>query len=91
MDDFHLGPDPVLIYKVPKDGEYVLEVRDMLYRGRPGVRLPAEHRGPALRDLAVPAGRAAEHDGQARPARRQPARGEPGPGARRPTARRCVS
>jgi hypothetical protein len=35
VDDFHLGPDPVLIYSVPKDGEYVLEVRDVLYRGRP--------------------------------------------------------
>jgi len=35
VDDFHLGPDPVLIYTMPKDGEYVVEVRDVLYRGRP--------------------------------------------------------
>jgi hypothetical protein len=34
-DDYRLGPDPVLFFTVPKDGEYVLEVRDILYRGRP--------------------------------------------------------
>jgi hypothetical protein len=33
-DHFHFQPDPVLAYKVPKDGEYVLEIRDVLYRGR---------------------------------------------------------
>jgi hypothetical protein len=31
---FHYRPDPVLAYKVPQDGEYVLEVKDALYRGR---------------------------------------------------------
>jgi hypothetical protein len=35
VDDFHLGPDPVLIFTAPKDGEYVVEVRDVLFRGRP--------------------------------------------------------
>jgi Bacterial pre-peptidase C-terminal domain len=34
VDDTSLRPDPVLVYKAPKDGEYVLEVRDILYRGR---------------------------------------------------------
>ncbi len=33
-DHFHHQPDPVLAYKVPRDGEYVLEVKDALYRGR---------------------------------------------------------
>jgi hypothetical protein len=33
-DHFHYQPDPLLAYKVPKDSEYVLEVRDALYRGR---------------------------------------------------------
>jgi len=33
-DDFYHQPDPVLAYLVPKDGEYVLEVKDALYRGR---------------------------------------------------------
>jgi hypothetical protein len=32
--NFHHRPDPVLAYKVPADGDYVLEVRDALYRGR---------------------------------------------------------
>ena len=35
VDDYRFSPDPVLFFSVPKDGEYVLEVRDMLYRGRP--------------------------------------------------------
>jgi hypothetical protein len=33
-DHFHFQPDPVLAFKVPRDGEYVLEVKDALYRGR---------------------------------------------------------
>jgi hypothetical protein len=33
-DHFHHQPDPVLAYKVPADGEYVLEIKDSLYRGR---------------------------------------------------------
>lgn len=33
-DDFRDQPDPVLAYQVPRDGDYVLEVRDALYRGR---------------------------------------------------------
>jgi len=33
-DDFLFHPDPVLYYRIPADGEYVLEVRDALYRGR---------------------------------------------------------
>jgi len=33
-DDFRSNPDPVLRYVVPRDGEYVLEVKDALYRGR---------------------------------------------------------
>ncbi len=34
VDDNRLGPDPVLIFKAPADGEYVLEVTDTIYRGR---------------------------------------------------------
>jgi hypothetical protein len=33
-DHFRFHPDPVLAYRVPSDGEYVLEIRDTLYRGR---------------------------------------------------------
>ena len=33
-DDFRFHPDPVLHYRVPSDGEYVLEIRDAIYRGR---------------------------------------------------------
>jgi hypothetical protein len=34
-DDHYLfHPDPVLYCKIPKDGQYTLEVRDALYRGR---------------------------------------------------------
>jgi hypothetical protein len=33
-DDFGASPDPVACVSVPEDGEYRLEVRDALYRGR---------------------------------------------------------
>ena len=33
-DHFRFHPDPVLFYEVPKDGEYVLQIRDSIYRGR---------------------------------------------------------
>jgi len=33
-DDYLFNPDPVLLYKVPKDDEYLLEIRDSIYRGR---------------------------------------------------------
>ena len=33
-DHFQFHPDPVLFYEVPKDGEYVLQIRDSIYRGR---------------------------------------------------------
>ncbi len=33
-DDFRFHPDPVLHYEVPADGEYVIEIKDALYRGR---------------------------------------------------------
>jgi hypothetical protein len=31
---FRFNPDPLLIYRVPQDGEYLIEVRDLFYRGR---------------------------------------------------------
>jgi hypothetical protein len=33
-DDYRFHPDPVLHYTVPKDGEYTVEIKDALYRGR---------------------------------------------------------
>ena len=33
-DDFRFNPDPVIFYQVPRDGEYVLEIKDSIYRGR---------------------------------------------------------
>jgi hypothetical protein len=33
-DHFRFHPDPVLFYEVPLDGEYVLQIRDSIYRGR---------------------------------------------------------
>ncbi len=33
-DDYRFDPDPVLLYEIPADGEYVVEVHDALYRGR---------------------------------------------------------
>jgi hypothetical protein len=33
-DHWRFHPDPVLAFEVPRDGQYVLDVRDCLYRGR---------------------------------------------------------
>ncbi len=33
-DDYRFSPDPVFHYQVPADGEYIVEVRDAIYRGR---------------------------------------------------------
>jgi hypothetical protein len=33
-DDYRYHPDPVLFYEVPADGQYVLEIKDAIYRGR---------------------------------------------------------
>ena len=33
-DDYRFDPDPVLLYKIPKDGEYDLKIHDAIYRGR---------------------------------------------------------
>ena len=34
VDRFRHKPDPVLVYTIPQDGEYTLEVSDVIYRGR---------------------------------------------------------
>jgi hypothetical protein len=33
-DDYRFQPDPVLHYRIPADGDYVVEIKDALYRGR---------------------------------------------------------
>jgi len=33
-DDYRFHPDPVLFYRIPADGQYELEIRDSIYRGR---------------------------------------------------------
>jgi len=33
-DDFRFNPDPVICCEIPQTGEYVLEIRDAIYRGR---------------------------------------------------------
>lgn len=33
-DDFRFDPDPAFCFRVPEDGEYKLEIRDSIYRGR---------------------------------------------------------
>jgi len=33
-DDFRFHPDPVLRCQIPADGEYVIEIKDAIYRGR---------------------------------------------------------
>ncbi len=33
-DDFRFNPDPVLYVPIPADGEYLVEIKDAIYRGR---------------------------------------------------------
>ncbi|MCX8035679.1 MAG: PPC domain-containing protein [Candidatus Sumerlaeia bacterium] len=33
-DDYYFQPDPVLFCEIPADGEYTVEIRDSIYRGR---------------------------------------------------------
>lgn len=33
-DDFRFSPDPVLYYEIKADGEYVIEIKDSIFRGR---------------------------------------------------------
>ncbi len=33
-DDFRFNPDPVLFFQVPKEGDYAVEIKDSIYRGR---------------------------------------------------------
>ncbi|MFA7007004.1 MAG: PPC domain-containing protein, partial [Verrucomicrobiia bacterium] len=33
-DDFHFNPDPVLFYQIPDDGDYAVEIKDSIFRGR---------------------------------------------------------
>jgi hypothetical protein len=33
-DDYRFDPDPVLYFKVPRTAEYLLEIKDAIYRGR---------------------------------------------------------
>lgn len=33
-DDFRFHPDPVLHFDVPSNGEYIIEIKDAIYRGR---------------------------------------------------------
>ncbi|MBM3471914.1 MAG: hypothetical protein FJX75_01410 [Armatimonadetes bacterium] len=34
VDDYRFDPDPVLFYQIPQAGEYEVEIRDSIYRGR---------------------------------------------------------
>lgn len=33
-DDYQFDPDPVLLFAIPADGEFTIEIRDSIYRGR---------------------------------------------------------
>lgn len=33
-DDFKFNPDPIIYYEVPSDGEYMIEIKDAIFRGR---------------------------------------------------------
>jgi hypothetical protein len=56
-DDFRSDPDPSVVFRAPRDGDYTVEVRDVIYRGRGDfvyrLRLGGSQ---SLRDFADPTG-----------------------------------
>jgi hypothetical protein len=34
VDDYRFNPDPALAFEIPADGEYAIEIKDSIYRGR---------------------------------------------------------
>src|SRR5690349_20945380 len=58
-DDFHLRPNPVMFFQVPGGSEYIIEMKDVIYRGRGDFILPADRGISAVRQHHLSAGRAA--------------------------------
>ena len=91
VDDFRFKPDPVLFHKVEKDGECLLEVRDILYRGSQDfiyrVRIGA---WPYVTHV-YPLGGRRNSTVKIELARRQPAQPPAWTWRWRPTARRCAT
>lgn len=56
VDDVYFDPDPVLFFTPAATGEYALEVRDNLYRGREDFvyEVVLEYGAPALKEYANP-------------------------------------
>lgn len=56
VDDVYFNPDPTLFYKPAVAGEYTLEVRDNLYRGREDFvyEVVLDYGAPALKEYADP-------------------------------------
>ena len=65
-DDYRFHPDPVLFYKIPADGQYVIEIKDALYRGRAGFRLSHHRRRVAVHHRHFPPGRPGRQANQRR-------------------------
>jgi hypothetical protein len=59
-DDFRFEPDPILHYTLPSDGEYIVKIRDSIYRGREDfvyrIRLGQLPQITGVYPLAVPVG-----------------------------------
>jgi len=64
-DDYRFHPDPVLHYEVPKNGDYVLEIKDAIYRGREDFVLSHPAGRTAVRHEHLPAGLPGGRAGQA--------------------------
>jgi hypothetical protein len=75
VDDVGFQPDPVLTCRIPSDGEYLLEIRDILFRGRAdfvyrlSIGFDAANAGPVAKhspDAAVVESEPNEHSASAR-------------------------
>ena len=57
-DDYRFQPDPVLHYTIPADGDYIVEIKDAIFRGREDFVYRLSHRRAAVCDGHLPARRA---------------------------------
>ena len=80
-DDYRFKPDPMLLFEVPEDGEYVLAIADAIYRGREDFVYRITIGEMPVRDEHLSAGRPRGRAGGGRNGRLEPRRGEAAPPA----------
>ena len=69
LERFRHRPDSLLVYTIPQDGDYTLEIRDVIYRGRADFIYRLAVGDVSISYQRVSSGQPARHDGPSRAAR----------------------